>query len=102
MAEDPTRRSAQFLEQAELEERRKGRGRLKVFLGYAGGVGKSFQMFDEARRRSERGEDVVVCGMQQKYSSEVEAVLQKLEKIPPLRIGDGETINVQAVIRRRP
>ena len=102
MAQDPTRRPAQFLEQAELEERRKGRGRLKVFLGYAGGVGKSFQMFDEGRRRRERGEDVVVCGVQQHYSGEVEAVLQKLEKIPPLQIGNREAIDVQSVIRRRP
>jgi two-component system, OmpR family, sensor histidine kinase KdpD len=102
MGEDTARRPAQFLEQAELEERLKRRGRLKVFLGYAGGVGKSFQMFDEGRRRRERGEDVVVCGVQPQYSPAVEAVLQKLERIPPLKIGGAETIDVPAVIRRRP
>ena len=41
-----------------------GRGRLKVFLGYASGVGKSFRMFDEARRRKERGQDMVVAALQ--------------------------------------
>ena len=40
------------------------RGRLKVFLGYAPGVGKSFRMFDEARRRKKRGQDVVVGALQ--------------------------------------
>ena len=46
-----------LLRQAEAD----GRGRLKVFLGYAPGVGKSFRLFDEGRRRHERGEDVVVA-----------------------------------------
>ena len=44
----------------QAEERREGRGRLKIFLGYAPRVGKSLRMFDEGRRRKERGEDVVV------------------------------------------
>src|SRR6202035_5782286 len=89
----------QLLAQVELEERRKGRGRLKVFLGYSGGVGKSFQMLDEGRRRRERGEDVVVCAVQPHYSPEVEAVLSKLEISPP-RKGESESIDVAAVIRR--
>ena len=38
--------------------------RLKVFLGYASGVGKSFRMLDEGRRRRERGQDVVIGAIQ--------------------------------------
>jgi two-component system, OmpR family, sensor histidine kinase KdpD len=102
MVDDATRRPEQFLAQAELEERLKRRGRLKVFLGYAGGVGKSFQMFDEGRRRRERGEDVVVCAVQPEYSSDVETVLRKLEIIPPFVVGEAECIDVAAVLRRRP
>ena len=68
----------QLLAQIEQEERRERRGRLKVFLGYAPGVGKSFQMLDEGRRRRERGEDVVVCALQPEYPTEVETVLRKL------------------------
>ena len=49
------------------------RGRLKVFLGYASGVGKSFRMFDEARRRKERGQDVVVGALQPHVPAEIEA-----------------------------
>ena len=92
----------QLLARVELEERQKHRGRLKVFLGYTAGVGKSFQMLDEGRRRSERGEDVVVCAMQPEYSPEVEAVRQKLEVIPTLKSGDAESIDVAVVIRRHP
>ena len=53
-----------LLEHVQAEERAKHRGQLKIFLGYASGVGKSFRMFDEGRRRRERGEDVVVAAMQ--------------------------------------
>jgi two-component system, OmpR family, sensor histidine kinase KdpD len=104
MLADPTRRPSpeQLLAEIEHEERRKQRGRLKVFLGYAGGVGKSFQMLDEGRRRRERGEDVVVCALQPEYPPEVQAILQKLEIIPPLKTGEAESIDVPAVIRRRP
>ena len=41
---------------------RAGRGRLKVFLGAAPGVGKTFAMLGEAHRRLERGTDHVVPG----------------------------------------
>jgi len=67
----------QLLAVIEQEELRKRRGRLKVFLGYASGVGKSFQMLDEGRRRHERGEDVIVCALQPEYPPEIQAVLQK-------------------------
>ena len=48
------------------------RGRSKVFLGYASGVGRSFRMFDEARRRKERGQDVVVGALQPQVPPEVD------------------------------
>ena len=57
-------------------------GRLKVFLGYASGVGKSFRMFDEGRRRKERGQDVVVGVTQTKLAPEIELLLNALEIIP--------------------
>lgn len=104
MASDSPHRPTpeQLLAEVELEESRKGRGRLKVFLGYAAGVGKSFQMLDEGRRRRERGEDVVVCALQPEYPPEVQAVLQKLEIIPMVKMGGAEAIDVPAVIRRHP
>jgi two-component system sensor histidine kinase KdpD len=92
----------QLLAQIQREERRKSHGQLKVFLGYAAGVGKSFQMLDEGRRRRERGEDVVVCALQPEYPPKVEAVLPKLEIIPTLKTADGEAIDVPAVLQRKP
>src|SRR6202790_232665 len=92
----------QLLAQIQFEERRKRRGQLKVFLGYAAGVGKSFQMLDEGRRRRERGEDVVVCAAQPEYPAEIQAILQQLEVIPTLKSGESESINGPEVIRRHP
>ncbi|MGH9716123.1 MAG: universal stress protein [Candidatus Acidiferrales bacterium] len=104
MAKNPIQRPSpeQLLAQVELEERRNRRGRLKVFLGYAAGVGKSFQMLDEGRRRLQRGQDVVVCALQPSYPPEVQEILHKLEIIPTLKKGQSESIDVPAVIHRHP
>jgi two-component system sensor histidine kinase KdpD len=91
-----------LLRQVQAQEQRESRGKLKVFLGYASGVGKSLRMFDEGRRRRERGEDVVVGATQAKSTPEVKALLAKLEVIP-LRIIDGEPVmDVEAILRRSP
>ena len=63
-----------MLRRVQAEERRAGRSRLKVFLGYAPRVGKSLRMFDEGRRRKLRGEDVVVASSGENvYPDDVEA-----------------------------
>jgi two-component system sensor histidine kinase KdpD len=92
----------QLLEQIEREERDQRKGRLKVFLGYASGVGKSEQMFDEGRRRHERGQDIVVGAAQPKSSCQVDRILANLELIPPLKIQGQDVIDVAAIIKRRP
>ena len=74
----------ELLRRVQAEERRERRGRLKVFLGYAPRVGKSFRMFDEGRRRKERGEDVVVASIQGDITPEIQAILSQLEVIPTL------------------
>jgi two-component system sensor histidine kinase KdpD len=92
----------QLLRRVQAEEQYSMRGRLKIFLGYAGGVGKSFRMLDEARRRRIRGEDVVVGAIQPKVSAEVEALLQKMQVIPLRTIGGVPTMDVGAILRRHP
>jgi two-component system, OmpR family, sensor histidine kinase KdpD len=77
-------------------------GHLKIFLGYASGVGKSFRMLDEARRRRERGEDVVVGAVQTQVPAEVEPLLRKLEVVPLKVVDGGTAIDVDALIRRKP
>jgi len=76
--------------------------RLKVFLGYASGVGKSFRMLDEGRRRHARGQDVVIGAIQPNMSSELARLVQTLEVIPLKKIGNGEAMDVEAILRRRP
>jgi two-component system, OmpR family, sensor histidine kinase KdpD len=78
------------------------RGRLKVFLGYASGVGKSFRMFDEARRRRDRGQDVVVGALQPKVPPEIRTLLTSLEIVPTIDIENVPIIDVPAILRRNP
>jgi two-component system sensor histidine kinase KdpD len=92
----------ELLRRIEYEERRQRRGRLKVFLGYASGVGKSFQLLDEARRRRERGEDIVVGAIQPEYSHEIRRLLSKAEVLPARVIHGVETLDVDSILRRRP
>ena len=88
--------------QAEEQAAARKKGHLKIFLGYASGVGKSFRMLDEARRRRERGEDVVVGAMQPQVPAEVEPLLRKLEVIPLKTVGEGTAIDMDALLRRHP
>ncbi|MEP7355293.1 MAG: hypothetical protein ABI824_18835, partial [Acidobacteriota bacterium] len=85
-----------LLRQVQAEEWSEHRGRLKVFLGYASGVGKSFRMLDEGRRRKERGEDVVVGALQPRADSELEPLLEKLEVIPLKYSGEAAAMDVVA------
>lgn len=104
MADTEHRRPSpeQLLQQVEDEQRRAAQGRLKIFLGYASGVGKSFRMFDEGRRRKSRGQDVVVAATQSIEPAYVEELLSGLEVIPP-RVVDGvHAIDVEHVLRRHP
>ena len=104
MAETTYRRPTpeELLKQVEAEERSERRGRLKIFLGYASGVGKSFRMLDEGRRRKLRGQDVVVAGTQPSAPPEVEELLRGFEVIPPCTDLGGPAIDVPRVLRRHP
>jgi two-component system sensor histidine kinase KdpD len=98
----PLRDPDALLQQAEAAERAERRGQLKIFLGYASGVGKSFRLLDEGRRRRQRGEDVVVAAMQPNLTADVEEVVRGLESIPTLSIGGVPVIDVPAVVARHP
>jgi two-component system, OmpR family, sensor histidine kinase KdpD len=91
-----------LLRQIEAAERAAHRGQLKIFLGYASGVGKSFKLFDEGRRRHERGEDVVVAATQPDSPSEVLQVIRMLETIPTREVGGVPVVDVPAILTRRP
>jgi two-component system sensor histidine kinase KdpD len=88
----------ELLRRVQAEERRERRGRLKVFLGYAPRVGKSFRMFDEGRRRKERGQDVVIGAIQHDVTPDVQDIVSRLEIMPDV---DG-AIDMVALFRRHP
>ena len=104
MAETERRRPSpeQLLKQVEAEEQHQRRGKLKVFLGYASGVGKSFRMLDEGRRRKARGEDVVVAAVQPEAPPDVSELLKNFQIIPPRLDLGSPCIDVDAVKRRHP
>ena len=94
-------------EQPPPDPRGSGRtGRLKVFLGAAPGVGKTYRMLDEARRRRERGTDVVVAFVECHKRRNTEEMLDGLEILPRLTRdyrGTGfPEMDVDAVLARRP
>jgi len=95
-----------LLRRVQAEERRERRGRLKVFLGYAPRVGKSFRMFDEGRRRKERGEDVVVASVQGDITPDIQAILSQLELIPTITERHAgreyQVIDIAGLFRRHP
>lgn len=108
-AETRRKTPEEYLRECDAEEEAvaaESKGHLKIFLGYASGVGKSFRMLDEGRRRRERGQDVVVGAMQPQVPAEVEPLLRKLEVIPLKAVvtleGEGTAIDVDALIRRCP
>ncbi|MFD8046206.1 ATP-binding protein [Streptomyces chartreusis] len=82
------------------------RGRLKVYLGAAPGVGKTYRMLDEARRRAGRGADVVVAFAECRGRPRTAAMLDGLEVVPPVRCahrgGEFEELDLAAVLDRRP
>jgi two-component system sensor histidine kinase KdpD len=96
----------ELLRRVQAEERREQRGRLKVFLGYAPRVGKSYRMFDEGRRRKERGEDVVVASIQGDVTPDIQAILSQLEIVPTMteRYAGREfqVLDIAGLFRRHP
>ena len=96
----------ELLRKVQADERKEGRGRLKVFLGYASRVGKSLRMFDEGRRRKERGQDVVVAAVQSGVTPDIQEILSRLEIVPSLTARhagrDYDVMDMTALFRRHP
>ncbi|MGW2934969.1 ATP-binding protein [Streptomyces sp. NPDC001156] len=81
-------------------------GRLKVYLGAAPGVGKTYRMLDEGRRRAARGADVVVGFAECHGRRRTEEMLEGLEIVPRARCEYREGVfpemDLDAVLERRP
>lgn len=83
-----------------------GRGKLRIYLGAAPGVGKTYAMLSEAHRRVERGTDCVVAFVEHHGRPRTEVMLHGLEEIPrkelPYRGSVFTEMDVDAVLARRP
>src|SRR6201996_5751532 len=82
------------------------RGRFKVFLGYAPGVGKTFSMLSEAIRRKSRGEDVVIGIVETHGRARTAELAAQLEQVPRRQMEYKGTLfeemDVNAILQRRP
>ena len=88
------------------EAAQEGRGRLKIFLGAAPGVGKTYEMLTSARRRQEDGVDVVVAVVETHGRRETAALIAGLEVLPRRTVAyrgrELEEMDLDALLARRP
>jgi len=87
-------------------ETEKQRGRFKVFLGYAPGVGKTFSMLSEGIRRRSRGEDVVIGIVETHGRIGTAELVSKLEQVPRCEMNYKGTLftemDVDGILARSP
>jgi two-component system, OmpR family, sensor histidine kinase KdpD len=99
-----TRKSAEDWLQSEDAE--KQRGRFKVFLGYAPGVGKTYSMLSEGVRRRSRGEDVVIGVVETHGRAATAELAARLEQVPRREVNYKGTLftemDVDAILARMP
>ncbi len=106
MTEEYSRPSAdELLARVKAEEEQERRGKLKIFLGYAPGVGKTYTMLEAARLRK-KDTDVVVAIAETHGRVETEALMEGLEVIPRKQVEYRgiklSEMNTDAVLKRRP
>lgn len=96
----------ELLAKIQAEETARRRGHLKIFLGYAAGVGKTYAMLEAARTRKAEGVDVAVAYIETHRRADTEALLSGLEIIPRKTVqhrGIPMTeMDVDKVLARRP
>ena len=82
------------------------RGKLKIFFGYAAGVGKTYAMLEEAHAVRDKGFDVVAGYIEPHTRADTMALLDGLEQIPPLEVKHRgiklREFDLDAVLKRRP
>src|SRR5580704_2318568 len=76
-------------------QKKEGRGRLKIFLGAAPGVGKTYEMLLEARQRRLDGVDVVIGAVETHGHAEAELLTRRFERIPAKRMPHNGRVAVE-------
>src|SRR5262245_45206262 len=96
----------ELLTRVRAEESVAGRGKLKVFFGYAAGVGKTYAMLEAARREKDAGAEVVVGYVEPHGRPETESLLHGIEALPTRTVRyQGVTLrefDLDAALNRKP
>lgn len=96
----------ELLARVQAEETGAARGSLKIFLGYAAGVGKTWAMLDNARRARAAGREVVVGYVEPHGRRETEVLLEGLEALPTRAVQHRamglREFDLDAALARRP
>ena len=72
----------QLLKSIRVQEGQNGQGKLKIFFGYAAGVGKTYTMLEAAHQAKQNGIDVVVGYVERHIRPDTLALLDGLEQLP--------------------
>jgi two-component system sensor histidine kinase KdpD len=95
-------RAEDFLELVQKSKR----GRLKLYIGFAAGVGKTYRMLEEAHALKQRGVDVVIGFIETHGRAETEALVRDLEKIPLRKVEYRgvviEEMSLNKILKRNP
>ncbi len=95
-----------LLARVQAEEEQQGRGKLKIFLGYAAGVGKTYAMLEAAHQRKREGVNIVVGYIETHKRIETEALVKDLEIIPRQQVKYHNVqipeMDIDAILARKP
>jgi two-component system sensor histidine kinase KdpD len=106
MAEEERPNPQELLKAVERTEAQEKRGRLKIFLGMAAGVGKTYAMLEDAHHEKAEGTDVVIGIVNTHGRQETARLIVGLEMIPPklvqLQRATFEELDLEKVLERKP
>lgn len=90
----------------QIDNNERHKGTLKIFLGYAPGVGKTYSMLNEANRRKKRGQDVVIGCIDCHDRTDTLTQIHDIEVIPRKKVNYNnkvfEELDIEAIICRKP
>lgn len=93
-------------EEALKQCNQENKGKLKIFIGYAPGVGKTYSMLNEGNRRANRGKDIVIGYVESHQREETDKQIGGLDVIPRKRIEYNGTVmeemDTEAIVARKP
>lgn len=95
-----------LLKEIMSEEEKKGQGKLKIFFGYAAGVGKTYRMLKYAHQMKKEGKDVVIGYLEPHARPETARLAEGLECVPVKEVQHNQItlkeMDLDGVLKRRP